>query len=1019
MISSQLEQVVEAFERAQRQDRTPEIGPFVADLPEELRAEIVVELVRSDIEYRWENGLATRDLDTYRREFPDVFDSAEHLRGIAFEDCRQRLRRGQPVDSNQYARQFGIDVADWQLEPPQPQAEAPQGLAPNNAYVQAIYDWFGDFVPLLELGRGAAGRVYLASQGDLAKRLVALKVTREPNLEPLQLAQLQHSNIVPIYSVHRHGDWQAVCMPFVGHFTLSDLVKHSSSSRDRSQSGRDLLSTVAERTEETIRRQVAEDEGLTNCAPPNSHASPLGRGEFRFVPNLSYADTCVWIGSRVAAGLGHAHRRGIVHSDLKPSNIVIGHDGEPMILDFHLAHRSRGGLPAFVGGTLPYMSAEHLESLDRGVPPTETCDVFSLGVILYQMLTGRLPYPDRKGPLDEILPQLKSDRLSAVAPPSSLDPVISPDVDAIVLKCLAPNLDHRYATAAELEEDLRRHLQFFPPKFARSPSTRERLRKWIVRHPGVRSVGFISATALLVITAIATWVAYRTERDARNLAISRFANVSRELNDVSASLASAGFGGASLTEANEKALAQLESHEIVGGAPPSWERYLSPERKNQLSEQLAEVQYLIAANHLQNLRGLTGEERERELAVARKYFDAASAHFTSPPAVLHWQADLLRTSGEADSRPEWQRFAEWHRQNAEESYTFAGWLDQRLLAIEQYRQGDFLRAITLLEAGLRTHPNDYPSWLILGNAYAKAKNFSKAEMCYLVCQTLQPTLVDSYFNRGVTRIDAGAYREAIADFNWCIELDDSAPEYFANRGLCHYNLRDLSNAEADLSKAIELGARATRLYFFREQVRRAMGNGAGADADQAEGLQRTPSDELSWISRGFHFVESDPAKAIADFQSALELNPRSAIAWENSAAVYADKLNQLDEAIECMDALVEIEPQVAKYRASRGSLHARADHRDLALADAQAALKLSDSGESLYRAGAVFARLAERKPDDGEQAMLLIRGAAAKDPLFVLRYLDKDPDLKPILDRPDFKELADRLVGLKNIPKPR
>jgi tetratricopeptide (TPR) repeat protein len=251
------------------------------------------------------------------------------------------------------------------------------------------------------------------------------------------------------------------------------------------------------------------------------------------------------------------------------------------------------------------------------------------------------------------------------------------------------------------------------------------------------------------------------------------------------------------------------------------------------------------------------------------------------------------------------------------------------------------------------------------------------------------------------------------------ELDPTVPEYFANRGLCFFNRRDFKNADADLTHALELGATATRLYFFRGQVRRALGNAAGADEDQAAGLKLVPNDELSWISRGFYFVESDPDQAISDFQSAIRLNPRSASAWENCAAVYADRLSQLPKAIACMDELVRIEPENPKHWASRGSLRARADQRDEALADAQAALKLSDSGETLYRVGSVFARLAEKHPEDGDQAMALIRAAASKDPLFVLRYLGKDPDLNPILERPDFVELSQRLLSLKSTPKPQ
>ncbi len=1022
MIQSQLEQIVEDFERAQRQSQTPQIAPFVADVPVADRTDSVVELIRSDIEYRWENGLPTRDVDSYRQEFSQVFSRPDRLREIAFEDCRQRLRHGQPIDSKQYAKRFGIDVSDWQFESMEPSSmTASRGLPPNNEYVRAIHDYFSDFVPQLELGRGAAGRVYLASQGELAKRLVALKITNEPNFEPLQLAQLQHSNIVPIYSVHRHGDWQAVVMPFMGHFTLSDLVKHSSGSNDRSRRGRELLSTVAERTQETIRSQMppVTDEKHQTTTPIRD---AFGRAELRFVPDLNYVETCVWLVASVAAGLAHAHRRGIVHSDMKPSNILIGHDGEPLILDFHLAHRLEGERPNFIGGTLPYMSADHLRALDCGEAPTEECDVYSLGVILYQMLTGQLPHAERKGPIDEVLSQMIADRQVEVARPSSFNPLVSADVDAIALKALSPNAKNGYAAAAELETDLRRHLDSLPPKYARSFSVRERIRKWLARHPGVRSAGFISLVSAALLTAILSWVAFQVNRDSRKFAETRFTNATRELNDASAKLASWNFSGEGVTDAIGKTMTVLRQNEIPDTSLPAWDAKLPPAARDQLHRQLGEVHFLVAATHLQNLRNdLADDNRKAELDSAKKHHQIATKLFGQHrlPNVVKWQAELLRESTAAKGEPEWQRFAKWIKETPDVSQNSTNWLDQRLLAIEHYRQGDFRAATTLLEAGLKDHAGDYPSWLILGNSYAKAKDFSKAEMCYLVGQTLRPDAAESYFNRGVARIDAKLFDGAIADFNRCIELDSAAPEYFANRGLCYYNKGNLKNSEADLTKAIELGATATRLYFFRSQVRAAMGNTEGADADMETGLKLIPRDELSWTSRGFYNVENDPQQAISDFQNAIRLNPRSTGAWENCAAVYADKLNDLPKAIGCMDELVRIEPENSTHWASRGALHARADNREAALADAQAALKLSNTGETLYRVGSLFARLADKHPEDGAQAMTLILAAARKEPKFVYEYLGKDVDLKPILERPDFKDLSERLTTLMTPPKPK
>lgn len=1018
MIGAELDRVVEAFELAQRRAANPEIESFVERVPMEDRADLVVELIRSEIEYCWENQLQAPDIASYVQRFPYALRDPERLREVAFEDCRQRMRQGQPISPELYAEELGIELSDWRCDLTDGGSVATTaGLPPSNPHLRAIDAHFSDFIPLLELGHGAAGRVYLAAQGELAQRLVALKITNEPNIEPLQLAQLQHSNIVPIYSVHRHQEWQAVCMPFMGHFTLADFVKHTSRGEERTRRGRELLSTVAEQTEETIRNQVrgygADREPATTASTPF-----FPRAELRFVPDLDYVATCVWIASRIADGLAHAHRRGIVHSDLKPSNILIGNDGEPLILDFHLAQRVDAQTPRLVGGTLPYMAAEHLEAIAAGRAPGPQTDVFSLGVVLYQLLTGRCPYAERVGAWSESLPSLIADRRIAPAPPSQLNPLVSPDVDAIVAKCLAPREQNRYATASQLASDLQRHLDFLPPQHARSFAPREHFRKWLIRHPTVRSGAFISASAAVLIVALFAWFAVRTYRDNRKMAASQFLNLTRELHDASATLAAGPIGGSTLEQAVARTNAVLNEYEISNDQLPRFAQYLPQPDQTQLKRQLGEIHYLIAANELQSLHG--GSDESTHLEVARRHHAWSRALFddSDPPAVLRWQARQLATPiGDQAQDPPWRQFSRWAQAEGDVSASNAHWLDRRLQAIEHYRQGNHRLAAEMLESGLRDHASDYTAWLILGNSLARAGQFAQAETCFLVCQTLRPQSADAFFHRAIARIDDSSYREALADLDRCIELEPNVSEFVANRGLCHFSLGDLPSAEADLSRAIELGSNATRLYFFRSQVRRALGNESGADEDHALGMKLTPQDELSWISRGFYHVEQEPELAVADFQTALRHNPRSSIALENSAAVYADKLNNVPQAIVCMDQLLEIEPRNPKHWASRGSLHARNDERDAALADAKQALQLSSSGEILYRVGSVFARLAQKQSEDAPQAIRLIRAAVAKDPLFVERYLAKDPDLDPVREHPEFQEIVEHLAWIKNLPQ--
>jgi hypothetical protein len=215
-----------------------------------------------------------------------------------------------------------------------------------------------------------------------------------------------------------------------------------------------------------------------------------------------------------------------------------------------------------------------------------------------------------------------------------------------------------------------------------------------------------------LLTVVLAWVAFRVQRDARTLSASRFTNVSRELHETSASLASGGFGGASVSNAIEKALSVLHQYEIPDAAPPDWDQKLSADSRSQLHRQLGELHYLIAANHLQNLRGqVNDDKRQRELQLAKQHHQVARDLFPADlsPKVLSWQSELLCEPTDSSRQPEWQRFAAWSAKTPRDSSKTANWLDQRLLAIEYYRQGDFRTAAALLESGLPNHAGDYPS----------------------------------------------------------------------------------------------------------------------------------------------------------------------------------------------------------------------------------------------------------------------------------------------------------------------
>jgi len=357
------------------------------------------------LERRWQVGQKD-SIDQFRSAFPELFADATLIGPLAFEEFRLRIQDGQRVEAAEYARRYGVDARHWPpLRPPEAgSADAPQPLSEAAAqslrwqtFSQCSPDtarrWqeaalrqpvvgqtFDDFELVAELGRGAFARVFLARQISLAGRYVALKLTVGPTGEPVQLARLQHSHIVPIYSVHRHGALTAVCMPYLGSSTLADVVRsawpRATAIKPPPRDGQAIVSTVVGRQAElpTWRHDPLFPPLAESPASDSPRLHELGQSTF--------VDAVTRIMARVAEGLAHAHDRGVLHRDIKPANILLDHDGQPLILDFNLAAATSTEAvgQAIVGGTLPYMSPEHLAAVLDGQSLDRRADIFSVGV---------------------------------------------------------------------------------------------------------------------------------------------------------------------------------------------------------------------------------------------------------------------------------------------------------------------------------------------------------------------------------------------------------------------------------------------------------------------------------------------------------------------------------------------------------------------------------------------------------------------------------------------------------------
>jgi tetratricopeptide (TPR) repeat protein len=325
-----------------------------------------------------------------------------------------------------------------------------EGRAPAPSAAAADGPPVADYELLDELGRGGMGVVYRAWQRSLS-RPVALKVIRAGahaspemlarfRIEAEAVARLQNPNIVQVFDI---GEVNGA--PFVALELLQ---------------GGDLASRLA------------------GTPQPGPQAAELIR--------------------TLATAMHAAHQAGIVHRDLKPANILFTRDGVPKIADFGLAKRlevEEGQTDTGqVVGTPSYMAPEQARGQTRGIGPA--VDVYALGTILYEMLTGRPPFKGTTAV--ETVRQVIEEE---VVPPSRLQQKVSRDVETICLKCLSKEPARRYASAAALADDLGRYLAG-EPVLARRTGGLERGAKWVRRWARRRPIAAASA-ALAAITAAA------------------------------------------------------------------------------------------------------------------------------------------------------------------------------------------------------------------------------------------------------------------------------------------------------------------------------------------------------------------------------------------------------------------------------------------------------------------------------------------------------------------------------------
>jgi tetratricopeptide (TPR) repeat protein len=721
---------------------------------------------------RWRAG--ERPLvEDFLDQRPELWDRPEAALELIAEELVLRSEFNEPITHAELARRF----PKWKAQVEVlldcqytfgPQLAPPQFPEPGER--------LGEFHLLSELGRGAHARVYLAAQESLGARAVVLKLGPWAGGEHLSLARLQHTHVVPLYSAHEFPDrgLRGLCLPYFGGATLEDLFPAGGPGP---LSGQALLAAVRE------------------AGPVAPQPSPTGG----FLETAAPAEVVCWVGACLADALQYAHDRGLLHLDLKPSNVLIAADGTPMLLDFHLAHgplKAGDPCPAWAGGTVGYMAPEQaaaMKAVGAGarvpVDVNARADVFALGVLLAE-LWGKIAAGGAR-------------RSVALAD--------------VLNRCTAADPNDRYPTAAALADDLRRHLLNLPLRGVRNRSWAERWRKWRKRRPLAMPLGLAVAAVLVAAAGLGL-------------------QGDRQVGRARAALRD----GQSLLDQGryrEAAEACRTGEALLGGVPfagPLRTRLADTRQSADRAQAAAElhavcerVRPLYAADILSDQQAAAAADLCQGLWAKRADIAGRLADQPTPELEARWRADLLDLGiltayleGRGGHRVAAHDRAIGTLAEAESLLGPSG-----VLYLERARH---LRALgRTADADEADHkaaelpPRTAWEFLAVGRARLAAGNLTDAAALLDRCVELDPRSVWGNYFRGVCAMHLNQPAEAVAAFSACLALNPDGAWCLYNRGLAFAAAGRPDRAAADARHAL---ARDATFAPARDLLTRLHGN---------------------------------------------------------------------------------------------------------------------------------------------------------------------------------------------------
>jgi eukaryotic-like serine/threonine-protein kinase len=445
----QLSNFMEAFLMAwESSEEPPPLCSFLPERASDLRAVAAIELIKIDMEHRHARGQFEL-LEWYCGEYSEILQHGEPPCDLIYEEFHVRKMGGDRLNIHDYYERFPHNKEALKRLLECHDLNVSTSLAAGRPPTQfELGDTVEDFTLLTKLGKGAFASVFLARQQSM-QRLVALKISADKGNEPQTLAQLDHPHIVRVYDQRRLPEQRLrlLYMQYAPGGTLHEVI-------------------------DMVRRTLPADRDgnlLVRCVDASLDKSGFGSAEApaerRKLAKLTWPELVCRLGIQLAQALDFAHKRGVLHRDVKPANVLLTADCSPKLADFNISFSTQleGASPAaYFGGSVAYMSPEQLEACNPEHSRTPDsldgrADLFSLAALLWELLYGVRPFREQELSTHWSTMLVELTRRRNQEPPQTPANVptnMAPELTKILQRALSATPTDRYSSGEQFAKAL-------------------------------------------------------------------------------------------------------------------------------------------------------------------------------------------------------------------------------------------------------------------------------------------------------------------------------------------------------------------------------------------------------------------------------------------------------------------------------------------------------------------------------------------------------------------------------------